>query len=97
MPFYRHDYTGNRKTAFFCFDLLAHARDNRIDENLQLILMFGRIDHNDTFGQVDLGRGQSNSRSRIHGLRHVINQPANWGVYDFNRERFIPKSRVGIN
>jgi len=67
---------GHRQAALLA-DLNAVAFDElRIDQHQQLIARFGRVDDDQPFVYVDLGRGQADAGRFVHRFGHVARQTA---------------------
>ena len=62
--------------ATFVVDLLFFAGpgDLRVDEHLQLVFLFGDVDHHHLDMRVHLRRGQADARGVVHGFGHVVDQ-----------------------
>ena len=65
---------GYRQTAFLAGFFTFPVEDFRVDEYLQGILFFGKIDDQQPDMLIHLGGGQADSRGGIHGFGHVIDK-----------------------
>ena len=73
-PFHSVVVAGHRQAAFLADNFAIGHDDLRIDEDFQVALILGHIDHDHPLVHVHLGRGQADAGSLIHRVRHIIHQ-----------------------
>src|SRR5690606_18296995 len=67
----------DRQTAFLVnLKVVAFPDDLRVDEHAQVIALFGDIDNDNAFMDINLSGSQPHTRRVIHGLGHVTIQLA---------------------
>src|SRR5262245_32926298 len=78
----------DRQASLLAFLLFAaNDLDHRIDQNERRITLLGHVNHDDTFVDVDLTRGKTDTRRCIHRLQHVVHETTNLVVYTLNWSR----------
>jgi len=95
-PRHRVINTWHRQTAFFIILRTGFADQFRVDEDLQILLVFADIDDDDLLVHIDLSRCKADAGRGIHGLRHVVDQTADSGIDLFHRLGDGIKPRVGV-
>ena len=74
------DETGNGETALNRLDLPFRNRESRVDENERPVSVFliiaqviiAQVDDEHAFSDVDLRRGESDSRRLVHRREHIV-------------------------
>ena len=82
------DFTGwtqERGLYFWTqFDELRVDHDQRL---ASVLLVVGDIEHDQAPRHADLDCSQSDAGSLVHGLQHIVDQPAELGVDPLDRDR----------
>src|SRR5690606_13038459 len=88
---------GHGQAAFFAhLALVAAPGDLGIDEHAQFIAVFGYIDHDDTFVDIDLRGGEPDTGSLVHGLGHVAHEFANTVIDFLDGTGLLEEARIRV-
>ena len=63
---------------------------------MRLVVSFAHIHDDDSFVDVDLGRGQANARRRVHGFQHVLSKDGKVCVEGLYRCRLGAQARIRV-
>src|ERR1044071_666111 len=85
-----------RKAAFLDVGDAYRLHDLWIDQNDEGIAPLGDVDHDDLLVDVDLGRRETDTGGRIHGLRHVGHELLQGLVEDGYRGGYFVEPDVGV-
>jgi hypothetical protein len=88
--------SGDRQTSLLGHPFSFGLDDLGIAEHSRFRSPFGNVHDNQTFMEIDLGRGESDSWGGIHGLEHVFDLHRKGGVEHFDRLCLGAKSGVRV-
>jgi hypothetical protein len=87
---------GDRQATFLAELAAVAGHDLRVDEHARLVLVFGHVHDQQPQVHVHLGRCQANARGGVHGLEHVIGEPAQFVGHALDRPGFRAQPRVRV-
>ena len=59
-------------------------------------MLVGRVDDDHALVLVDLGRGQADAFGAVHGLEHVVDEPADSRIDGVDRTGDLVQARIGV-
>ncbi|MCY1436602.1 hypothetical protein D9M71_527310 [compost metagenome] len=87
---------GHRQAAFLVLvHLVGEGFELGVDEHPRLGFVLGEVDDHDALVHVDLGGGQADAGSVVHGLEHVVDQLAHGVINHLDGLGDRAQARIG--